>query len=193
MENNKKDTVKIVNSEVKEIAVDVATGEVSEDNLKVEQFFECVVSHMRGSSQNDSYYRFVFKLYTKDDFELPITFQLLADEVANVNLSSDNILKKIPVNTSRKFNLKGCFYLGKNEDDSVYIMALINLPGDVYKAVRFNRNQNSFVSKCFKMNKELYLTSIALEDGNRVSKKNVLQFSKSKTKSIDDLYNEFIE
>ena len=94
MENNKKDTVKVVNSEVKETVVDVATGEVSEDNLKVEQFFECVVSHMRGSSQNDSYYRFVFKLYTKDDFELPITFQLLADEVANVNLSSDNILKK---------------------------------------------------------------------------------------------------
>lgn len=178
------------NAKIKEeiVKVNEDTGEILEENCRVDQIFECEILHRKGSSMNDSYFSFMFNLVTDDDFKLPITFQLLPDEVAIVNLSSDNFLNKIPVDTRRKVNLKGNFYIGMNEDSSVYVMALVVLPGDVYKKIVFSRNQNSFITKCIKMNKQLNLISIDKVNGQRMSIKNKLQYSTSKAKTADDLY-----
>lgn len=193
MENKNLNTAvkdeKIVKTE--SVKVNEATGEVVEENNKIYQPIKCTISHRKGSSVSDSFYSFVFKIVTNDDFELPVTFSLLEDEVSNVNLCADNFLKKIPVNSSRNVNIKGCFYLGRNENDSVYVMAVISLPGNVIKAIKFGRNQNNFISKCFAMNKSLYLISSEIKDGNRVDVKNAIEFSKSKAKSIDDLYADY--
>lgn len=179
------------NAKVKEevvVGINEETGEVLEENCRVDQIFECEILHRKGSSKTDSYYSFVFNLVTDDDFKLPITFQLLPDEVAIVNLSSDNFLNKIPVDTRRKVNLKGNFYIGMNEDSSAYVMALVVLPGDVYKKIVFSKNQNAFITKCIKMNKQLNLISIDKVNGQIMSVKNKLQYSTSKAKTADDLY-----
>lgn len=41
------------------------------------------------------------------------------------------------------------------------------------------------------MNKSLFLISSEIKDGNRVDVKNAIEFSKSKAKSIDDLYADY--
>ena len=134
MENKNLNTAvkdeKVVKTE--SVKVNEATGEVVEENNKIYQPIKCTISHRKGSSVSDSFYSFVFKIVTNDDFELPVTFSLLEDEVSNVNLCADNFLKKIPVNSSRNVNIKGCFYLGKNENDSVYAMAGFLLSGGFF-------------------------------------------------------------